>query len=200
MAEDKKIEVSESMLKELMAKQLKLEQELAATTAALLVKDVEEGRKDIRELESLEEKYKNKRIRLRKVTLLNDKGEDKGGIVIGWSKRGSYEVWDKSGPNIVAVNMMDVEFLNNPGKLVTIKASQLSGGEQIWCDEVKRDVIKKKHKTGEEIEVTEFDTVHGRLPTGVIIDGYYETHEGTITLKVPGHDEPVTIDTMFANA
>lgn len=194
----KTVEVPVDLLKE-------MQEKIAALEARDTVNAVMEGKKDIRELESLEAKFKQKKIRLRKVRILNDKNEDKGGIVIGWTARGAYEVVDKSGPNAVNVNMMDVFFLGGPkDKPTTITLKTLMSGEEIWCDEVSRDVQIKKHKTGEEIEVMEWDTKTGRgnnqISTGVIIDGYYAIPEGTMALKVPGQEEPVIIDIRFANA
>lgn len=197
---DKKIEVDESLLLD-MQKQIKdLEARTLAAETAALVTAVAEGKKDIREIESLTERFKLKELTLRKLSITGADGKDKGGIVIGWTPRGAYEVVDKSGANAVLVNMMDVFFLGGSDKPTTIKASDLVKGERIKCKEISRDMQVVKHKTGEEIEVSEFKTEHGLVATGTIIDGYYAQPEGTYTVSIPEHDKPVTINQMFFNA
>ena len=157
------------------------------------------GKKDIRELESLEERFKTKKYYLRKIKIVDDKGEDHGGIVVGWTDRGAYEVVDKSGVSAIMVNYMDV-FLLRKKTPVTVKAMTVKDGERIECTEVSRDIKIHKHKTGEEIEVMEWDEKHGHLSTGTMIDGYYATPEGTITVSIPGIAEPYTINQKYLNA
>lgn len=199
--EEKKIEVSESLIVEMQKTLEESKRKIAELEAANLVAAVESGKKDIRELESLEERFKNKEYTVRKISMRDEKGNVKEDIVIGWTSKGAYPIWDKSGPNAVQVLMYDVFLLNgSKDKPTTISAETLFSGERVKCTEVSKDINIQKHKTGEEIEVTQWDDKHGITATGIIIDGYYAIPEGTITVKIPGVDEPVTMNINHLNA
>ena len=200
--DDKKVEVPESLLLSMQAQIAELQKVNEANAAAQVISQAAEGKSDaIRELVSLEEKFKKmpKVPHLRRVKLYDDKGIDKGGLVVGWTGRNSYETVNKDGVAAKIVNMIDVFFLGKPDKAVTITTDALMSGEKVKCEIVASNIIRKKHKTGEEVEVVEW-TKSGAVPTGVWIDSYDERPEGSYTLKVPGVEELVTIDLRYMNA
>lgn len=202
MADETKkvVEIPEDLLVAMQKQLADATSKIAALEAVSIAEGAEKGQKDIRELESLEERFKVKEYTLRKITLVDEKGNQTQKIVVGW--RGSaYSIWDKSGPNSVEVIMYDVYFLGeSKDKPTSITAKTFFAGEKIKCREVAKNIKIEKHKTGEEIEVTQWDEKHGRVETGQIIDGYYSMAEGTISVQVPGYDDPVAVDIKYLNA
>lgn len=199
--ENKKIEVNEDLLLQMQEQMQEQKDEIEILKTENAAREILEGKKDIRELDDLEERFKNKTYTLRKISLIDAKGIEKKDYVIGWTAKGAYNVWDKSGPNLVEKIMYDVFLLNGGEKPITVSAETLWGGEKIKVKEVSKNILSKKFKTGEEIEVQDWDEKHGqRFMTGTVIDGYVAIPMGTVTIEIPEVKEPITIDYHFLNA
>lgn len=195
------IVVTKAEMATLLARMDSMEKELASTASLDEVKAIESGTADIREIENIEEKWKKapKVMHLRSVAMEDPKTKQVvNKVVVGWTKRGCY-VKVKDHPNEPETLMYDVYFYGDK-EPVAITAKKFLDSPRIKCMEIGRDITVKKYKTGEELEVTEFDPKHGLKSTGTIIDGYYATPEGTYALKVPGINEPVVVNINHVNA
>lgn len=208
---DKMIEVSETTLKELMAQITTLQNNDAEREAQMEgLRQVAEsaqsadtvGVPKLREKKNFEPKFRT--VRLRKFPIAGD--EENMGIVVGWTKKGAYQLVDRTGVSPVTVDYLDIIFhgqeRDENGKLKAERVKLLdllNSGSVMVCKVLKLEKNEEKVPTGEEINVSVWDPQHGLTETGDTVDGYFGMTTLTYTLEVPGLAEPLVIDGQFVN-
>lgn len=201
--------VPTSLLQEMMKKMTNLELQVEngnAKTAGLeemlANKPSEEGGNKLREKKNYEPKFRS--LRIRQYPMGND--HTNLGYVVGWTNRGAYQEVDRTGVTPQYVDYIDVIFLdherNEENKLKAEKVRLIdlfTKGVQVTCriKNIKREEVKIP--TGEEIDVTVYDPLHGMMGTGEIIDGYVTQSDIVYTIEIPGRLEPVEIDSNYVN-
>lgn len=204
--EDKKIEVSESMLVSIQEQMAAMEIKIADGEAereglkAMVETASTAGEPKLREKKNFEPKFRT--VRVRKYPIGGD--ETNLGYVIGWTKKGAYQEVDRTGPAPVWVDYIDVIFLGQKNKAEKIKLLDLlNKGIQVYCKVLKIEGGKKEDAklipTGEELSIVTFDPQHGMTDTGEKIDGYVAHTEAVYIVSIPGVADPVEIGEQFLN-
>lgn len=158
--------------------------------------DVVEGKPKIRESRKFEPTFRTVRIRRYPVGTT-----DKEGYVIGWSKKGAYQMVDRSGVTPQTVDYLDIIFLGlenekpQPVKLLDL----FNRGVQVYCKILETKKYADNIGTGEEIHITSFDPKHGTVDTGEVIDGFYTDMKIEYLIQIPGIDKPLLIDAKYCN-
>lgn len=207
MAEDKKVEVPVSLLKEMQEQIANLEKKAAdneARSAGLeqLVASSAEAVGKLKEKKDFEPKFRT--VRIRKYPIAGD--YENMGYIIGWTNREAYEEVQNLGRGPEVINFIDVMFLGSEktkdGKVKAEKIKLLdllNKSEQVHCKVLETKKETKKVPTGEEIDISVFDPQHGLISTGEKIDGYYAYSDIEFKIQIPGVDEPIWIDSKFCN-
>lgn len=159
------------------------------------------GEPKLREKKNFEPKFHT--VRLRKYPVAGD--FDNQDFIVGWTERGAYQQIDTSGISRQVVDYIDIFFLNGgkteDGKRKAERVKLLdimNNGNQIVCKILEEKKETKRVETGEEIEVSTFDPIHGLIATGDKVDGYCTYSEISYKVAIPG-TEGVWIDAKFCN-
>ncbi|MBK3666181.1 hypothetical protein JJE66_33790 [Bradyrhizobium diazoefficiens] len=205
---DKKtVEVPQAQLTEIMEKLSSLEIAnadkdakiaglMAATETAAPV-----GETPLRQKKTFEPAFRV--VRLKKIPFNGDP-EDKR-IVVGWTKRGSYQKVDRSGVAPELVDYMQVIFLGHEKdadgnmQAFEVRTLDLYNAESVVCKIEKESINRHKEPTGEVIPVVIYDPKHGNVLTGEHVDGWTEEFDNTLAISIPGVKDPVVISSKFAN-
>lgn len=197
--------VLQEMMKKLNDLEIQVENGNAKTAGLeelLNSKPSEEGGTKLREKKNYEPSFRM--VRIRQYPMAGD--HTNLGYVVGWTNRGAYQEVDRTGVTPQYVDFIDVIFLdherNEEGKLKAEKVKLLdlfTKGIQVKCKikNIKREEVKIP--TGEEIDVTVYDPLHGMMGTGEIIDGYITQSDMVYTIEIPGRLESVDIDSNYVN-
>lgn len=195
----------EALQKQLSDLQIQVENGNAKTAGLeelLQNKPSEEGGNKLREKKNFEPKFRT--VRIRQYPIMGDHANL--GYVIGWTNRGAYQEVDRTGVTPQYVDFIDVIFLgqerNEEGKLKAEKIKLIdlfTKGVQVACKIQKIERHENKIPTGEEIDVTVYDPLHGMMGTGEVIDGYVIHSDIVYTIEIPGRAESVEIDGTYVN-
>lgn len=195
----------EALQKQLSDLQIQVENGNAKTAGLeelLANKPSEEGGNKLREKKNFEPKFRT--VRIRQYPMGGD--HTNLGYVVGWTNRGAYQEVDRTGVKPEYVDFIDVIFLGNErneeGKIKAerVKLYDLfTKGVQVPCKIQKIERHENKIPTGEEIDVTVYDPLHGMMGTGEVIDGYVIQSDIVYTIEIPGRAEPVEIDGTYVN-
>lgn len=160
------------------------------------------GAPKLKEKKNYEPKFRT--VRLRQYPIAGN--QENLGYVVGWTNRGAYQEIDKTGISPIAVDFIDVVFhghdKTSEGKIKAEKIrllDLLNKSVQVHCKIVDMKKDAKVVPTGEEINVTTWDPVHGLIDTGEKIDGFVTYSDINYKLQIPGIAEPVWIDAEFVN-
>ena len=205
---DKKIEVSEDLLKQMseqMAEQERKMADIESKNAGLQEMLEKGGPSDdvsaLKKKKSYEPKFRT--VQIRKFPIAGNL-EDMG-YIIGWTNRGAYQEVDRGGVSPQVIDFIDVIFLGHEktetGKIKAekIKLLDLLNSSRVHCKILETKKETREVPTNEEINVTVWDPQHGLVETGDRVDGYVSYTDMTLKIQIPGIDKPVSIDAEFVN-
>lgn len=203
--------VPNSLLVKMQEDMARMEAEIAAQRlqAEVLADMVEngkanetEGKPAIRKRKDMAPQFHT--VRIRKFPIAGD--VENLGYVVGWTNRGAYQKVDRTGPNPVVIDFIDIFFLgherNAEGKLQaeSVKLLDLMNAEQVYCKIISSEKNVREVPTGEEIELTIYDQKNGVMQSqGETIDGYVAFTDYEYTIQIPAVTEPVVIDGRYVN-
>lgn len=161
------------------------------------------GEPKLKERRDFEPKFRT--VRVRKFPIAGD--EENMGYIIGWTSKGAYQDVEMTPMGKVMSDYIDVIFLGQEktkeGKIKAEKIKLLdlmTKGQQIPCKIIETKREEKKVTTGEEIDVSVFDPAHGLISTGDKVDGYSSFSNIQYKIRIPGVEEDIWIDSLYANA
>lgn len=174
----------------------------------------------LREAKNTEPAFRT--VSLRKYDPSNSGDPEKEDFIIAWTPRGAYRKWvDNGSGSKEQVDYLDVIFLNGKKDGAKVEAVSvpaidvMTSGRRVLCrvldiKDYKGRSFKptypatgqaeRKIATGEEMQITSWDPKHGLVTTGETIDGWIGVSDLTFVIQVPGHAEPLEIDSRFVNA